>query len=108
MGCGLGGGSLVPLSSSIGMTWGLLCFLTLRDGVVILCLLGCTIGSGVTSSIVIDWGGLLITLGGGTFLLIACNCSLPSSAKGALVLGPVSAAERSFAACVAASAALMC
>ena len=39
---------------------------------------------------------------------MAYNCSSPSAAKGALVLGPVSAAERSFAACVAASAALMC
>eukprot|EP00957_Ditylum_brightwellii_P198600 15136457-Ditylum_brightwellii.AAC.1 len=65
VGCGLGSGSLVSLSSSNGMTC--------------------------------DWGGLLITLGGGTLKLgcvafskmldnfqIACNCSSPSAAKGAL------------------------
>eukprot|EP00957_Ditylum_brightwellii_P064586 4901451-Ditylum_brightwellii.AAC.1 len=81
MGCGLGSGSLVLLSSSTGMTWGLLCLLTLGDGV------------GITG----------------------VDCSSPSevaqsyhTAKGALVFGPVSAAERSLAACVVASTALMC
>eukprot|EP00957_Ditylum_brightwellii_P153315 11668114-Ditylum_brightwellii.AAC.1 len=91
MGCSLGGGMLVTLSSSKGMTWGLLCLLALGDGV----------GTFV-------WVGLPITLGGGTLSPIACNWSSPSTAKGALVLGPVSAVERSFAARVATSAALMC
>eukprot|EP00957_Ditylum_brightwellii_P114262 8712137-Ditylum_brightwellii.AAC.1 len=66
MGCGLGSGSLVPLSSSTGMTWILLCLLTLGDGVGI-----------------VDWGGLIITLGGGTvlpacvaFWKILANCRI--------------------------------
>eukprot|EP00957_Ditylum_brightwellii_P038731 2927542-Ditylum_brightwellii.AAC.1 len=70
MECSLGSGSLVTLLSSTRMTWGLLCLLTLGDGVGIFGLLVCTLGSGVTSSIVVDWGGSLITLGGGTFLLV--------------------------------------
>ena len=52
------------------MTWGLLCLLTLGDGVVILGLLGCTLGSGETSSIVVDWGGLPITLEVDTLSLV--------------------------------------
>eukprot|EP00957_Ditylum_brightwellii_P088342 6728948-Ditylum_brightwellii.AAC.1 len=63
MGCGLGSGSLGPLSSSIGMTWGLLCLPTLGDSGVIFCLLGCTLGSGETFCSGADWGGLPITLG---------------------------------------------
>eukprot|EP00957_Ditylum_brightwellii_P157934 12021462-Ditylum_brightwellii.AAC.1 len=98
MGCSLGSGSLGPLSSSIGITWGLLCLPTLGDGGVIICLLGCTLRSGETFSNGADWGGLLIILGGGTFTLgcvaflkilancqIACNCSSHSAAKSALV-----------------------
>eukprot|EP00957_Ditylum_brightwellii_P121379 9256546-Ditylum_brightwellii.AAC.1 len=75
MGCSLGGGRLVTLSSPKGMTWGLLCLLTLGDGVGIFGLdidcLVCTLGSGVNSSIVVVWVGLPITLGGGT-LSSAC------------------------------------
>eukprot|EP00957_Ditylum_brightwellii_P007804 590558-Ditylum_brightwellii.AAC.1 len=103
------------------MMCGLLWRLNFGDGGVIISWLGCTLGSGVPFSSGADWGGLIITLGGGTLLLgcvafskmldncrIACNCSSPSAAKDALVLGAVSAADRYFAACIAASAALIC
>eukprot|EP00957_Ditylum_brightwellii_P094417 7189476-Ditylum_brightwellii.AAC.1 len=69
MGCSLGSGSLVTLSSSTGMTWGLLCLLILGDGAGIFGLLVCTLRSGVTLPIVVGLGGLPITLQGGTFLL---------------------------------------
>eukprot|EP00957_Ditylum_brightwellii_P079862 6074402-Ditylum_brightwellii.AAC.1 len=85
------------------MAWGLLCLSTLRDGVGIVGFdiggLVCTLRSGVFSFIVADWTANW---------RIACNWSSPSAANGALVFGPVSAAERSFATCVAASTALMC
>eukprot|EP00957_Ditylum_brightwellii_P091044 6931449-Ditylum_brightwellii.AAC.1 len=74
MGCGLGGGRLVTLSSSKGMAWGLLCLFTLRDGVDIVGFdiggLVCTLGSGVFSFIGADCTGLPITFGGGTLSLV--------------------------------------
>eukprot|EP00957_Ditylum_brightwellii_P030788 2333078-Ditylum_brightwellii.AAC.1 len=69
MGCGIGGERLHTLSSSNGMTWGLLCLITLRDGVGIVGFdlggLVCTLRSGVISFIAADWTSLPITLRGG-------------------------------------------
>eukprot|EP00957_Ditylum_brightwellii_P160908 12250738-Ditylum_brightwellii.AAC.1 len=70
MGCGLGGGRLVTMSLSKGISWGSLYLLTLGFGVGIFGLdiggLVCTLGGGLNSSIVTDWTGLPITLGVGT------------------------------------------
>eukprot|EP00957_Ditylum_brightwellii_P039327 2975377-Ditylum_brightwellii.AAC.1 len=70
MECSLGGGRLHTLSSSNGITWGLLCQFTLGDDVGIVGfdiggLVG-TLRSGVISFLDADWTCLPITLRGGT------------------------------------------